>query len=90
MGSVLVRALLVGSLVSASACAARQAQPKHGGAAAQPSTPERVHSRYREMSWAEYYAEVTERVWKRGGMVVWINPPHVRSVKQDDAPAEPQ
>jgi hypothetical protein len=76
-----VCAMLVGSIGSASACGARDARPEHAGSAIETS-PSKTPTRYREMTWAEYYTEVTERVWKRGGTVVWISPPNVRKGKR--------
>jgi hypothetical protein len=78
--------VLASSIVAAGACAARDARPADSGKAAKTEPPT-VQSRYREMTWPEYYREVTERVWKRGGTVVWISPPHVRKAKRSDTPA---
>jgi hypothetical protein len=77
-----VCALLVGSIGGASACAARDARPQHGSSAGETTTSVMTPTRYREMTWAEYYTEITERVWKRGGTVVWISPPNVRKGKR--------
>jgi hypothetical protein len=74
-------ALLVASIAGAPACASRSSQPKTADDAT-VGVREGTASRYREMTWAEYYAEVTERVWKRGGIVVWVSPPSVRRVKR--------
>ena len=79
-----VCALLAGLIACTSACAARDARPRDGASAqraAAPAGDAQVSSRYREMTWAEYYTEVTERVWKRGGTVLWISPPNVRRVQ---------
>jgi hypothetical protein len=35
-------------------------------------------SRFREMTWAEYYADVRERAWRNAATVIWITPPKVR------------
>jgi hypothetical protein len=85
MGSWLARVLIAASIASTMACGKRHRPPVYGGDAPAGGAPG-VHSRYREMTWAEYYAEVTDRVWKRGGTVVWISPPSVRKVKRDGAP----
>jgi hypothetical protein len=37
--------------------------------------PQPANARRREMTWAEYYADVMERSRRRGGMVIWVNPP---------------
>jgi len=88
MHSAVARGLLASALVLATACGARQVRPEHSSHAA-ADTPETddVQSRYREMTWPEYYSEVTDRVWKRGGTVVWVSPPRVRKAKRTDAPA---
>jgi hypothetical protein len=85
-----VCALLVGSIAGAPACATRDAQPQHGGSAAAAETKEEViPTRYREMTWAEYYTEVTERMWRRGGTVIWISPPNVRKGKRTMLVSDP-
>jgi hypothetical protein len=71
-----VCALLVGLIAGLSACAARDARP------AQSAEDTVVISRYREMTWAEYYSDVMEKAWKRGATVVWISPPNVRKAKR--------
>ena len=77
-------ALVVSALLVVSACAARNAHPEHASTpaksqgAAQKSESE---SRWREMTWAEYYNAVMENARRRGAMVVWINPPPVREVQ---------
>jgi hypothetical protein len=88
MRSAVARVLLASALVVATACGARQIRPEHSSQAA-ADAPETgaVQSRYREMTWPEYYSEVTDRVWKRGGTVVWVSPPRVRKAKPADAPA---
>jgi len=71
-------ALWFSALLLLGACAARGARPEHASTSAAPAerTPEE-ESRWREMTWAEYYSDVMERARKRGVMVVWINPPPV-------------
>jgi hypothetical protein len=49
------------TLASASACS------QAGGSA----------SRWRQMTWAEYYLDVESQAWRRGGRVIWIEPPRV-------------
>jgi hypothetical protein len=72
--------LLIAALAGGSACAARDGRAEHAaGSVQRESAPV---SRYREMTWAEYYGAVTDRVWKRGGTVVWISPPNVRKAKR--------
>jgi hypothetical protein len=70
-------ALSISALLLLGACAARAARPEH----AKPADGARAASqatRYREMTWAEYYTDVMERASKRGVTVVWVNPPPVR------------
>jgi hypothetical protein len=35
---------------------------------------------WREMTWSEYYTSVMQNAERRGGIVIWINPPQVRTV----------
>ncbi len=42
----------------------------------QPSSP------WREMTWAEYYADVRERAARRGVEVIWVTPPDVRRARK--------
>ena len=39
-------------------------------------------SRWREMTWAEYYMDVEERAWRRGGRVIWVDPPRVDKARR--------
>ena len=81
------RVLLIASLAGGPACAARNGRVEHGANAAGSVQRESAPvSRYREMTWAEYYADVTDRVWKRGGTVVWVSPPNVRKAKRPAPP----
>jgi hypothetical protein len=32
------------------------------------------------MTWSEYYTSVMQNAERRGGIVIWINPPQVRTV----------
>lgn len=70
-------------MLSTGACAARGGRAEHPVAkdspaahavAAAPAARKQAGTR-REMTWAEYYTEVMERVRRRGGMVIWVNPP---------------
>ena len=62
------------------------ATPAVASKAAQDTTPTQsakpATSRWREMTWPEYYDSVMRNAWKRGATVVWINPPEVRKVEQ--------
>lgn len=79
-------ALLASSIAGGFACTHDAPRANSANDATAGSKPG-VVSRYREMTWAEYYAEVTERVWRRGGTVVWISPPNVRKGKRPAATA---
>ena len=72
---------LLGVGMSAMGCAARSAHPEH--ASAKEPEPAK-HSVYRPETWDEYYAEIAERARKHGIMVMWINPPSVRSVSKSE------
>jgi hypothetical protein len=56
---------------------AKTSPPAAGTEVADAKAPEsnRAASRVREVTWAEYYTEVEQRVRQHGGMVIWINPP---------------
>lgn len=62
------------------ACAARNAPAQHptaamaGGATCNSLAHPRQN---RELTWAEYYAGITQEASRRGAMVVWVNPPSV-------------
>jgi hypothetical protein len=69
------------------ACASRATPLQH--AAANPNAPacstgSLLHAR-RAMTWSEYYSEIQDRSSRRGMMVIWINPPDVRSARADEA-----
>jgi hypothetical protein len=72
--------LLVG-VIALLACATQASKPpEHAetprtAAAAEATGASRSDSRAREVTWAQYYTEVEQRVRQRGGMVIWINPP---------------
>jgi hypothetical protein len=38
----------------------------------------RKPSRFREMTWQEYYADVRERAWRNSATIIWITPPKVK------------
>ena len=66
-------------------CAARNAEPRyaatHAGMASASDgacDPNQHASRYREMTWNEYYGRVKENAWRRGASVIWLHPPRVR------------
>jgi hypothetical protein len=44
---------------------------------------ESVQSRWREMTWAEYYLDVESSAWRRGARVIWVEPPRVTRVARD-------
>jgi hypothetical protein len=72
-------------------CAAHTSKPAEHATASQPAAgtqaadakaadakaaeSTRAASRVREVTWAEYYTAIEERVRQRGGTVIWINPP---------------
>ena len=61
---------------TASACATQAAPPQHAGTCVS-GAPDR---RFREMTWHEYYSQVSERAWRSGATVIWVNPPNVRTM----------
>ena len=63
--------LLLGAL-SSTGCAARSSGPARPNTVVQQPTQ---NSRWRAMTWAEYYNDVTERARKRGIALIWIVPP---------------
>jgi hypothetical protein len=90
---VVLVALLSGALLSACASyGARPAEgnPRAVAAGAASSTESTTvasaspcsqadgpDSRWRQMTWAEYYLDVESQAWRRGGRVIWIEPPRV-------------
>ena len=62
------------------ACAARQSAPPVAISARQRAANDERAER-RHARWAEYYAEVMERMRKHGGLVIWIAPPQVAARK---------
>lgn len=59
--------------------AARAAPDTAASAAPLAACPKRRKpSRFREMTWAEYYADVKERAWRNAATVIWITPPRVK------------
>jgi hypothetical protein len=49
----------------------------------QPASP------WREMTWAEYHADVSERASRRDVEVIWITPPDVRQARKAEHSATP-
>ena len=66
-----------------------------GAASAGPSTPAAADctpaaqalSRWREMTWPEYYMDVESRAWRRGAVVIWIEPPRVSKAPRSQSDA---
>lgn len=54
--------------------AAATADTATTGAECRPSRK----SRFREMTWSEYYADVRERAWRNSAQIIWITPPKLR------------
>ena len=87
-----MRALLAALICAAAlaGCAASQVPPPN--TAGSRPTPEEAKppksSRWREMTWAEYYSEVKERAWRRNAEVIWIWPPRVERVPKTVAEVE--
>jgi hypothetical protein len=81
---VLVSLLWECACVTSAAHSKQAASTAHGGSAAQDTTPtppaEATAAPWREMTWSEYYASVMRNAERRGAMVIWINPPEVRTV----------
>lgn len=77
--------LLLGASLVVSACAARNPGTTHpalgdryvtsGASNATDARSQPAKLRRREMTWDEYYSDVMQRLRRRGGMVIWINPP---------------
>jgi hypothetical protein len=68
----LAASLLIASALLSTGCAARSSGPARPNTVVQQPTQ---NSRWREMTWNEYYADVVERARKRGIMLIWIQPP---------------
>jgi len=81
------------------ACASHDARPAQNGqpaaanAALASTAPcplaSSPQSRWREMTWWEYYREVEDRAWRRGGVVIWVEPPRVATVSRDQLTCVP-
>jgi hypothetical protein len=67
------------------ACASRGTPPQHATTSADSRPCADDTDKYREMTLNEYYAEVNERAWRRGIMVIWINPPQVHMANLERA-----
>jgi hypothetical protein len=73
-----------------SGCAARPARPpatasSEDTAATTEDAKRGRSSRWRKMTWAEYYSDVKERAWRRNADVIWIWPPRVERVPKTAA-----
>ena len=44
-------------------------------------------SRFREMTWDEYYTDVRERAWRNAATIIWITPPKVKRRRPEAAAA---
>jgi hypothetical protein len=76
----LLLVVTLGSALGSSGCISHSG---HSGKVVHyPAFPEAAkqaeRKRRREMTWGEYYTEITERARRRGTMVVWISPPSLR------------
>jgi hypothetical protein len=86
-----VLAVLSGIAWSFAGCGAHGSSAQRDSAAtasstvppAAPCDPAAADSRWREMTWAEYYMDVEERAWRRGGRVIWIEPPRVKRERRE-------
>lgn len=81
-------ALMMGCAGLLAGCGAHGTGTRTGGTAvrAVPScTPQDAAlSRWREMTWAEYYADVQDKAWRRGAVVIWVETPRVRKAARDE------
>jgi hypothetical protein len=82
--STLALLVLAACACAMSACAARSPQPEHpsaggSGASGAACAPKVAGSRFREMTWSEYYARVKENAWRHSAMVIWVHPPRVHA-----------
>ena len=71
----------------ASACAARS-KPAYPDANADAELA--ATQRDRELTWGQYYAGVREHAFRRGAMVIWVNPPQVRKPRAAAGPENPE
>jgi hypothetical protein len=80
-------ARVLASCLLGSACAHHAAPHANSSLAPACSSPAQAHSpaqsRWREMTWAEYYAEVERHAWRSGATVIWIETPLVSKVPRD-------
>jgi len=78
---------LLAACASHGARPAQSSQPAAANAALASASPclraSAAQSRWREMTWTEYYLDVESRAWSRGGIVIWVQPPHVSSVARN-------
>ena len=89
--SLLVALLLLALLPACSgrgttAAPAADARDAAGGcaSASEPRSGNK-RSRFREMTWEEYYTEVRERAWRNAATIIWITPPNVRRRRPEPA-----
>ena len=77
-------------------CAAHRPQPAPSttpvASASAPADPAcapaaQALSRWREMTWPEYYMDVESRAWRRGAVVIWIEPPRVSKAPKSQSDA---
>lgn len=89
-------ALLVGCAGLLAGCGAHGTGTRAGGtavsaaavsAAVNCAPTDAVLSRWREMTWAEYYADVQDKAWRRGAVVIWVETPRVRKAARAERPA---
>ena len=74
-----VAVALLAGCASRSAPAPRTADTAAAASAPLAACPKRGKaSRFREMTWAEYYNDVRERAWRNAATIIWITPPNVR------------
>jgi hypothetical protein len=90
------RACWLWSLALLSACGDRpSAEPEASaasagserGASAANVAPATLRDARREMTWEEYYVDVEQRARRKGGFVMWMNPPRPTR-RQGQAPGQ--
>jgi len=69
--------LAVGCATHAGAPTATVRNPSTTEQASAACAPQSRRARFREMTWAEYYADVRERAFRNNATVIWITPPSV-------------
>jgi hypothetical protein len=81
-----VAQLLVSCLLGG-CCASHGTRPaasSRSALAAACSAEQRTGPRWREMTLAEYYAEVEYQAWRHGATVIWVDSPPVTTVPRAD------